>query len=474
MVYKKYIERNGKIYGPYVYHSRRVDGKVISEYHGSNKKTNRRRILFIIALPIIIISLILWSVFFQPQFTGRIVLDLNQDVSEEFQGNINLVLKEGELIPMGTKIIIENGGEIYESFLEDFIDLEEIDGNYYLQDTDVLGNGAGFGIIGKTEKTVSVFFQLKIREKDSLEKIDKSNDLDLEEELSDDVTGESLEKVIEEKEESIDLPTTLTGSVVKRIGGIFSNSFTGNVVSEKGIIQGDVSKGKEFKQTISAGETVEIIEGSVMAEDGKLDLNVLNLVVENNQIIVTTNYSKIDKGFGKNYLGKTEMEISIPLNSLNIDFEVGPIIIKGIHEEVEIFSYEKEIKETTSLEEIAPSNENINEINEIIINKKNLTDAPNNFPPTEIIQDGIDLNEKEISILMKKFGTIEIRSFVQKYRDKYLVELTIGKFSLKHYYSNSLKEEELKIEIEKDKIIWLKDLAREFGKEDLILEEVVF
>ncbi|MEX0932971.1 MAG: hypothetical protein WDZ77_02640 [Candidatus Pacearchaeota archaeon] len=35
MAYKKYIKRDGKIYGPYIYHSKRVDGKVISEYKGS-------------------------------------------------------------------------------------------------------------------------------------------------------------------------------------------------------------------------------------------------------------------------------------------------------------------------------------------------------------------------------------------------------------------------------------------------------
>ena len=37
MAYKKYIQRNGKLYGPYLYESKRVDGKVVSEYHGSEE-----------------------------------------------------------------------------------------------------------------------------------------------------------------------------------------------------------------------------------------------------------------------------------------------------------------------------------------------------------------------------------------------------------------------------------------------------
>ena len=47
MVYKRYIKKNGKIYGPYVYHSHKENGKVISDYlgkdRGSVKPKNKRR-----------------------------------------------------------------------------------------------------------------------------------------------------------------------------------------------------------------------------------------------------------------------------------------------------------------------------------------------------------------------------------------------------------------------------------------------
>ncbi len=52
MVHKRYIKRNGKIYGPYAYHSRRVGGKVISEYRGKDlcsvNKKNRFDYLFFV------------------------------------------------------------------------------------------------------------------------------------------------------------------------------------------------------------------------------------------------------------------------------------------------------------------------------------------------------------------------------------------------------------------------------------------
>ena len=38
MVYKKYIKRGGKLYGPYLYHNRKENGRVITEYHGKAKE----------------------------------------------------------------------------------------------------------------------------------------------------------------------------------------------------------------------------------------------------------------------------------------------------------------------------------------------------------------------------------------------------------------------------------------------------
>ena len=45
MVYEKYIRKNGKLYGPYTYHSKRVGGKVVSEYHGTKKPTKNHNFL---------------------------------------------------------------------------------------------------------------------------------------------------------------------------------------------------------------------------------------------------------------------------------------------------------------------------------------------------------------------------------------------------------------------------------------------
>ena len=57
MVYKKYIKKNGKFYGPYIYNSRRVNGKVISEYQGTGKKDYRKFVFFIFGILLLAISI---------------------------------------------------------------------------------------------------------------------------------------------------------------------------------------------------------------------------------------------------------------------------------------------------------------------------------------------------------------------------------------------------------------------------------
>ena len=41
MVFKKYIKRGGKVYGPYLYENKRVDGKVVTTYVGLGKEERK-------------------------------------------------------------------------------------------------------------------------------------------------------------------------------------------------------------------------------------------------------------------------------------------------------------------------------------------------------------------------------------------------------------------------------------------------
>ena len=77
MAYEKFIKKDGKLYGPYIYHSKRVDGKVVSEYHGQKKFDLR----FLWIVPIVFLAAfgiyLIWQNGNSP--TGYSVLDLNAD-----------------------------------------------------------------------------------------------------------------------------------------------------------------------------------------------------------------------------------------------------------------------------------------------------------------------------------------------------------------------------------------------------------
>ena len=89
MVYKRYIKKNGKLYGPYEYKSKKVDGKVVSEYLGgpndkSKKKISQKFFLFSLVFILIIAGIFLISNFNSNVETNYESLEINyQDVDSQ-------------------------------------------------------------------------------------------------------------------------------------------------------------------------------------------------------------------------------------------------------------------------------------------------------------------------------------------------------------------------------------------------------
>ena len=164
MVYKKYIKKDGKFYGPYVYHSRRVNGKVVSEYHGVKKDTDYKKFVLIFLGVCLFICLIYAVIFFSNQFSGNVVFDLNVNYQEEepLDGTLKFSLKEGELIPASSKIIFENSGGKYSYNLEDVVSGELIEGDFYAEGRALTGSGLGYGVQGTKEVYPTVYFTLDV------------------------------------------------------------------------------------------------------------------------------------------------------------------------------------------------------------------------------------------------------------------------------------------------------------------------
>jgi len=163
MVYKKYIQRNGKTYGPYVYHSRRINGKVVSEYRGPEENQNKKKLWPILIISFLVIALASILFFSNSKSSGNVVFDIVGSLNDGdlSNGKLNFVLSEGELIPIDSIVSIENNGTIWEYQLKDLIENEKTSsGMFNLKSGQLLGNGEGFGIEGTKIEYPMLTFQL--------------------------------------------------------------------------------------------------------------------------------------------------------------------------------------------------------------------------------------------------------------------------------------------------------------------------
>jgi hypothetical protein len=496
MAYKKYIKKNGKIYGPYVYHSKRIDGKVISEYRGMKPEKQYRKI-FIISISIIILAILLAGmIFFGKQFTGKVIINLDPTYKEGhiLEGNLNLELKEGELIPANSKIIFNNNGKDYEYPISDFIQSESKEGNHYVENIKLNDSGQGYGFIGKIEESPTIFFKFKIigEETDSesipelpteettkeiipeeisiefeenlAEETDTESEIIIEPELISEPSTEETDteseqiETISEPESTPKPPTekTIPEEIISGISNLFlSLTATGKVTNENEI-QGDVAFGKEYTYNLKEGETIKIIPSSIKTELEELNENVLEISTEKNIVTITTNYKIEKEGFGESYLGETK-EIEFDLTKLGLELTPGELITEIVYEETVIISTKTILEEKIAenlpepISNEIPIEENISEINSNETNQTNIT-IEQQIPE-------FNLTAEEISILQNSFGTIDVNQNTKSFKDRIIVEFSIGIYSVEYTYDSSLSENKLKELIERDKINWLKDIA---------------
>ena len=208
VVFKKYTYKKGKRYGPYLYENKRVNGKVVSVYLGHVIKETTRRFLstekhknkalltgiLIGALGVLLLLFFITQLVFP---TGKVSLDIKSEykVGEELNGKLKLTLKEGELIPKDSKLVVSLGGNNLEFSISELIKSDVVIGKFYAEGITIFGGGDGYGIPGKRELYPEVDFELRIF--DLVETVDGEK----EKEIIDESVNETEEEVEKEKEE---------------------------------------------------------------------------------------------------------------------------------------------------------------------------------------------------------------------------------------------------------------------------------
>jgi len=448
MAYKKYIKRGGKVYGPYIYHSKRVDGKVVSEYHGvHSNKINYKKFLWI-GLGVLIVALLVFGIsFLGNRITGQATFDVKVDYKEgeAIDGVLKLSLKEGELIPASSKIVLENNGETYEYLLSNILFDEMVEGDFYVEGETISGSGSGYGISGTKEVYPTVYFTLEIYS--SQETTAEAEDTPLQnpvEEVVEEVVEEPIqEEVVEATEPGI------TGGVVSFFFGWMG---TGRVVMElQTELDGQVSADNPFTYSLEEGETAEIKSKSVRTSLEELNDNVIDIQLEENEIIITTDYSSKEEGFGEEYLGENVKSFNIDLSDLNLILDEGELKIKLIYSEEELISL------TTVLQKGKDTGAQVQE-------EKPIQEEVEEVPEQEVIIPlGVDLTEEERAILIKEFGINykkDIKTIRQEeYNGRAIIGSQLRDYKIEYSYDYPMDEKILKTQIEADRIKWLKDIA---------------
>ena len=400
MAYEKYIKKDGKLYGPYIYHSKRVDGKVISEYHGQ-KKINYKKALF--AIPIIF--LFIFGAYLignsQKKITGNAVLDLNANYQEGkiLDGTIKLSTNSGELIPSDSNLIFQNAGQEYNYKLGDLISSDQVEGNFYVAGKNISGSGPGFGIEGTKTIYPQVYFILIISSPTDESNLESQNE-----------------------------------------------------------IQGTTSAENPFTYELQSGETAEIKPLSVRSEGLQLKDNIISLSVDGQTATVSTDYSQQEQGFGKDYTGDKKNDLAIDLNKLNLSLQPGTLQVGIFYNGEELNSLQTNIGEGKVSETVVQDIKNITP--QDTNTETNKQEAITNTEASEIPKQNLELTDSERNSLYSKFGNTEVQVTQAIEKNGFItIRYEIGDYWVEHSYDATLSENDLQAFIQQDRIKFLKDIA---------------
>ena len=165
MVHNKYTNKNGKLYGPYLYENKRVGDKVVTSYIGKNKNKNVFSYI-LIAIILLVLSYFLFSNFKNPVGKASLELDLVYDVGEPILGEMKFNLKEGEFVPRDSEVVIDYGNQSKTYKLYDLVVDTPTNGNFFAENTKISGDGEGFGVLGNKIIYPEISFDLLVYDSD--------------------------------------------------------------------------------------------------------------------------------------------------------------------------------------------------------------------------------------------------------------------------------------------------------------------
>ncbi len=487
MAYEKYIKKDGKIYGPYLYQSKRVDGKVVSEYQGQ-KRFSLGKFAWIIPLALLIIIGAYFIGQRQGNPTGNAILNLNANYQQgkTLDGQLKISLNPGELIPVSSNIVFENGGQTYQYPLKTLVSEQTVSGNYFVNGKDINGSGDGFGIAGTKTIYPDVQFTMIVSSSNGSEVSNANAESPATTETSSNTTtgnttlpenNSSSAGTVSSASNTTNAqpPARENNSSGAGLLGVVANFFLGlrptgyATFQFQNEIQGNVSEDHIFTYTLQPGETAEIKPTSVHTDGGnQLPDSTIKLTTNGNTVYVTTDYSVQQQGFGSDYIGTGTKDISINLNQLNLSsLQQGPIDVGILYNGEEIVSIQTnlihgEINGNSSQVQTQTSNQNEN----ANVNNSNVNQSINNVSVPAANQN-LALTDFERSTLINEFGNISVQTAEAQEQNGFIVvRYEIGTYWIENSYPANLDNSTLNSLMNEDKIKFLKDIAASLSQQN--------
>ncbi len=393
MAYKKYIKKKGKVYGPYIYHSKRVGNKVVSQYVGKHQEEKRslvhvapfvKRNFLSLLLVFISLLVIFLLIRFTLQPTGRAFLEISEIVSQkQVHGFLYLNLKEGELIPADTKIRVSLGGQNASFSLFELLEERATEGNFFVENTTVSGTGQGYGFSGSKEAYPEIFFTMVLepfeKEKEENKELlpESENGSSTEQPLSEENPEEppaSSESPVPKSSVGQPLPggriedpaaipslpseTSQEAPSSELISPPGGSPLTGSVVQEDLLVEGSVSALKNFTYSLD-GLAFKRFE-HVRTADQEISQQDLGVEETAGSLVVFTTYSEKKEGFGEEFLGPLR-KLKISLDVFNITADDGLLDIALVYGDAVLVEASKEIAAEKDI---------------LILNETNMSEAP--------------------------------------------------------------------------------------------------
>ncbi|MBU3913080.1 MAG: cell envelope integrity protein TolA [Nanoarchaeota archaeon] len=359
-----------------------------------------------------------------PSLSGKVVLDIRDSYnSGEFvSGNLMMNLRLGELIPLDSIIVVEQEGARNEFLLSDLVS-SNANGDFYVENANISGSGLGYGFSGSRIIYPEINFVFEIIDSETsgggggvAETIDEVNETSSDvsevpvQESNPEVEQES--KIVQEEsrgveqeseqpaqetaqeqtkqeekadkkeakqeekadkkeakqEEKVEAKEKVKEQVQEQpvqeqsSSQEYSSPLTGGVILDNQL-EGVVSKNKSFDYSVGSYEDMEIIS----VDRGSLSDLIKNR--EEGNMIISTDYSETEEGFGVDYLGDETREVEIALDNLNISAIHGKLIISLVYGDAVIASASKDLSVAEEENETL-SDETI--VNQTLINEGGL------------------------------------------------------------------------------------------------------